>query len=570
MNNTFYKIKSPKISLSNKILIFLFLGLTIAGISINIIFLEAIQEILLRISLSPAIIKQITKYFVILGSGITVSGIFIALLIAFFMSRTITKPIKKLTAGMIELAEGKWNSRIKIKSHDEVGQLADGFNFMADHIEKSLSKLATAKEYTDNIVASVPSILIVLSNRANILSTNKAFEKLQEQFPSISIEQFTSLLKNEIRENLETGIMLEKEFVLIPVDSDINLIFSATISHIGNKATGSDEEEKAGILLSITDITERKKMKEMVLQSKQDWEDSFNAIPDMITIHDKNFNIIQANKAAQEILNLPSLLPGKINKCYKYYHGTESAPENCQSCKCITTGEYGTFEVFEPYLEKYVEVRAIPRFNSNNELIGLIHVVRDITQRKQIEEEHNQLLKILTRAKIEWEVTFDSVNEFILLIDKQFNIRRCNSSFAQYTRLPIHNLVNKKYYEYFSLSDQTEFNYCQELIKKEEPMDRKEFKTKDDHWFYVSQRPLHDKKGNYMHTVIIATDITSITKAQQQLQQSEQNLKNQIQDLEKFYEMAVGRELKMKELKKELKKLNAELSRYRENEFIKN
>ena len=101
-------------------------------------------------------------------------------------------------------------------------------------------------------------------------------------------------------------------------------------------------------------------------------------------------------------------------------------------------------------------------------------------------------------------------------------------------------------------------------------MDRKEFKTKDDHWFYVSQRPLHDKKGNYMHTVIIATDITSIKKAQQQLQQSEQNLKNQIEDLEKFYEMAVGRELKMKELKKELKKLNAELSKYRENEFIKN
>lgn len=547
-----------------------FLILAITGITESIVFQNAIQEILFREGVDIVVIEHVSKYFTIISSGVIILGFLITLLIAFFMSSTITKPIKELTEGMLELAQGKRNSRIKIKSLDEVGQLAEGFNFMAKHIEGSLIKLEAAKEYTDNIVASVPSILIVLSNRSNILSTNKAFENLQAQFPSISIEQFTSLLDNEIRVNLETGILLEKEFVLVPVGSDINLIFSATISRIGNETTSSDKEEKACVLLSITDITERRKMKEMVLQSKQDWDDTFNAIPDMITIHDKDFNIIHANKAAREMLNLPVLSPGKINKCYKYYHGTENTPADCPSCKCIANPQYSTFEMFEPYLEKHIEVRAIPRFNSKNELIGLIHVVRDITQRTQIEEEHNQLLKVITRAKIEWEVTFDSVNEIILLVDKEFNIRRCNSSFSEYTGLPVHNLVNKKYYEYFSLSDQAEFNYCQELIKKEEPMDRKEFKTKDDHWFYVSQRPLHDKKGNYMHTVIIATDITSIKNTQQQLQQSEQNLKKQLEDLEKFYEMAVGRELRMKELKKELKKLNAELSRYRENEFIKN
>ncbi|MBI5099189.1 MAG: hypothetical protein HZB30_08100 [Nitrospirae bacterium] len=73
-----------------------------------------------------------------------------------------------------------------------------------------------------------------------------------------------------------------------------------------------------------------------------------------------------------------------------------------------------------------------------------------------------------------------------------------------------------------------------------------------------------------MHTVIIATDITNLKNTQQQLKQSEQNLKKQLEDLEKFYDMAVGRELKMKELKKEIKKLNTELSQYKENEFVEN
>jgi PAS domain S-box-containing protein len=547
-----------------------FMVLAIAGITVNIIFQDAIQEILSREGIDTVVIEHVSKYFTIIGSGVTIAGVLIALFVAFFLSRTIAKPLKKLTDGMLELAQGKWNTRIQIKSHDEVGQLAEGFNFMAKHIEESLKKLEAAKEYTDNIVASVPSILVVLSSRLNILSTNIVFEKLHEQFPSVSIEQFILPAEDEIKSNIETGQTLRKELIIVPEGSDINLIFSLVISRIGNGNAAYDSEEKARVLLTITDITERTKMKEMVLQSKQDWEDTFNAIPDMITIHDKDFNIIQANKAAQELLKLPFLSPGRINKCYKFYHGTESAPECCPSCECMVTAKYATFEVFEPYLEKYIEIRSIPRLSSKNELIGLIHVVRDITQRKQIEEEHNQLLKVVTRAKIEWEVTFDSVNEFILLIDKEYNIKRCNSSFAQYTGLPTNKLVNKKYYDYFSLCDQAEFQHCQELIKKEAPLERMEIKTKDNHWFYVSQRPLHDKKGNYMHTVFIATDITGLKNTQQQLKQSEHDLKKQLEDLEKFYEMAVGRELRMKELKKEINKLNAELSRYKENEFVKN
>jgi PAS domain S-box-containing protein len=128
------------------------------------------------------------------------------------------------------------------------------------------------------------------------------------------------------------------------------------------------------------------KYRELHAQSLQDWEDTFETIPDMITIHDKDFNLIHANKAAKEILNLPILDPKTITKCFKYYHGTGAPPEGCPSCDCYNTGVPATFEVFEPHLNRYIEIRAIPRFDKENELIGLIHVVRDITNRKQMED----------------------------------------------------------------------------------------------------------------------------------------------------------------------------------------
>ena len=126
------------------------------------------------------------------------------------------------------------------------------------------------------------------------------------------------------------------------------------------------------------------------LQYRQDWEDTFNAITDMITIHDMEFNIIYANRAAKESLGLPLSGSGE-KKCYKYYHGTDFPPARCPSCKCLTTHEPATYEMFEPNLNRFLEIRTMPRLDHNNRLLGLIHIVRDITDRKRAVEERARL-----------------------------------------------------------------------------------------------------------------------------------------------------------------------------------
>jgi PAS domain S-box-containing protein len=148
-------------------------------------------------------------------------------------------------------------------------------------------------------------------------------------------------------------------------------------------------------------ITKRKKFEKLVFQSRIDWENTFNFITDMITIHDKDFNIIHANKASEKILNLPILEFNKEIKCFKYYHGTTGPPQGCPSCKCLKTGKPATFEMFEPHLDMFIEIRAMPRFNDNNQLIGLIHIVRDITERKRVEGE-------IKKAKDELEIRVEN------------------------------------------------------------------------------------------------------------------------------------------------------------------
>ena len=149
--------------------------------------------------------------------------------------------------------------------------------------------------------------------------------------------------------------------------------------------------------------------KVFILKQREDHslqpEKNFDAAGEtIITYHDRDFNIISANKAAKEVLGLPSLI-GTEAKCYKYYHGKDSPPEQCPSCKCLLSGEPVFFEIYEPHLHKCIQIRAFPQFDENNEYKGMIHFVRDITHESALSD--NRKFRRMDTG-IRAEVTIDS------------------------------------------------------------------------------------------------------------------------------------------------------------------
>ncbi|MBF0328879.1 MAG: response regulator [Nitrospirae bacterium] len=126
------------------------------------------------------------------------------------------------------------------------------------------------------------------------------------------------------------------------------------------------------------------------INAKQEWEEIFDTINDAITIHDADFNIIRANKAAVEMLGLPFFTILK-QKCFQSYHGTGCPPDGCPSCSSLKTGIPSVSKIFEPHLNKHLEIKALPRFDKNNIIIGLIHIVKDITEQVKAEEEQKKL-----------------------------------------------------------------------------------------------------------------------------------------------------------------------------------
>jgi PAS domain S-box-containing protein len=132
----------------------------------------------------------------------------------------------------------------------------------------------------------------------------------------------------------------------------------------------------------------------------------FDTINDAITIHDDDYNIIHANEAAEKMLKLSSR-EIRSRKCYQSYHGSDKPPKVCPSCKTLKRGKATAAEVFEPHLNKYVEIKALPRINKKGKIIGLIHVVRDFTRRHAMEEELKKKAGMLEETNTALKVLLD-------------------------------------------------------------------------------------------------------------------------------------------------------------------
>jgi len=135
----------------------------------------------------------------------------------------------------------------------------------------------------------------------------------------------------------------------------------------------------------------------VIEKAKKEWQDTFDTITDIITIHDTDFNIIRANKAATETLGL-SFQEILGQKCYKSYHGKDSPPESCPGCAIIQSGKPSTTELFEPHLNRFIELKALPRLDENDRVIGMVQIVSDITDRKIAAQELEEAKEIAESA----------------------------------------------------------------------------------------------------------------------------------------------------------------------------
>ena len=151
-----------------------------------------------------------------------------------------------------------------------------------------------------------------------------------------------------------------------------------------------------------------------VKQDADEWSLTFDAVPDLIMILDKDQHIIRANKAMADSLgSTPEELQGLT--CYKTVHGTERPPQSCPFTRLLADGLEHKAEVNEERLGGQFLISVSPLFGENGALIGCVHVARNITPLKRTEKALQKAHDELERRVKERTEELAKTNEQVLM-----------------------------------------------------------------------------------------------------------------------------------------------------------
>lgn len=189
-------------------------------------------------------------------------GIVIALVLGFFLSHTITKPIINLTRRAERLALGEQppdtGSGFK-KADDEIGILSDTFTFMSRELLHTLEQIESEKTKMETILVNLTDGVIAFDVNGKIIHINPAAKRLLSICHEEAVE-FDNLF-SDIGADIRLGdiLYLQQDKTLertIALNGQVIKAYFAAFYTESDKAS----EKIAGVVVALQDITKQEKL----------------------------------------------------------------------------------------------------------------------------------------------------------------------------------------------------------------------------------------------------------------------------------------------------------------------
>ena len=157
------------------------------------------------------------------------------------------------------------------------------------------------------------------------------------------------------------------------------------------------------------EIAWRQKAEAELLEAREDWENIFQATGHPTIIMDLEHGIIAANKKCIQVTGKPleELLK---TKCYEVFHTNAERPQGCPMEALLKEGSTETVEMEMEVLGGYYLVTCTPILDQAGKIGKVIHVITDITERKEVEEE-------LRKSEARFRRIVETANEGVWSMD---------------------------------------------------------------------------------------------------------------------------------------------------------
>ncbi len=274
--------------------------------------------------------------------------------------------------------------------------------------------------------------------------TYKLFDKSREVFVP-SFDEFSRLVHPEDLEIMKTSFNNALKDDATPYHVTVRIINDSGREWV-MEAIAKVRRDEQGNPLSIfgtaQDITVRKHAEDTLRASERMLNTIINTEPECVKLLDENANLIMMNRAGLDMIQADSLEQVK-GQCVCPLVTPEYRQPFMDLTKRIFRGGSGTL-LFETIGLKgrhvWLETHAVPLRNDKDEIIALLGVTRDVTERKQFEQKLRQSEEFVRGI-------LDTVDEGFIVVDRDYNIVTANRAYCRQVEKDCDEIIGRHCYE---------------------------------------------------------------------------------------------------------------------------
>ena len=239
---------------------------------------------------------------------------------------------------------------------------------------------------------------------------------LDDKFESTLGSETAIILKTDAADDSVRSHLKSEGFqhcVLVPVRGKKSIIGILTLGSAHRFSYAPDDIDF--LITSAHQLglaVENLRLVEQILRSHRQWTNTFDSIQDMVLVHDAEFRIMKANHALlARLVQSPADVMGRLCEDVLPHEAKWSGCPFCQE------KEDGVYEGPDAAFGGYAVISTSSYTDQGSKQRGTIHVVRDLTDRREAEEKYRQL--------------FEQVQEGVFVATAEGRLVECNEAFVQ-------------------------------------------------------------------------------------------------------------------------------------------
>lgn len=302
----------------------------------------------------------------------------------------------------------------------------------------ALGGSAPGDPYAQMFESTAHAMLVIDPETQTILAANRRASELYEfeALPGCPVAAFIGDANSAALTSANSPI----EFEIFREDGSA-IFLQSTATEIAYRGSPA-------ILAVQRDISTQRQMQTALQQIEERFDLFVNSVTEYaLIILDRNGRIESWNSGAERLLGYSAR--EAIGRQFSIFYTPEDRKAGRPRADLATAASdgschYDAWQLRKDHTSFYATVLLTTLKNAAGELVGYIRIVRDSTDRQQLEQEHAALNATLELIAREWVGTFDAIDSAVVLVDDERAIRRLNATARKLANLPFAEILQRR------------------------------------------------------------------------------------------------------------------------------